>query len=82
MGGLLQTGRVHVVRCGPLPRVQESDVHGVHVGEPARHVPELRIRGRRSMSETGEAEIKAMPELNKIYQGDCLEIMRGWPEIR
>lgn len=20
------------------------------------------------------------PELNKIYQGDCLEIMRGWPD--
>lgn len=21
-----------------------------------------------------------IPELNKIYQGDCLEIMRGWPD--
>ncbi len=21
-----------------------------------------------------------MPELNRIYQGDCLEIMRGWPD--
>ena len=21
-----------------------------------------------------------MPELNKIYQGDCLSIMRGWPD--
>ena len=21
-----------------------------------------------------------MPELNKIYQGDCLEIMKGWPD--
>ena len=21
-----------------------------------------------------------MPELNKIYQGDCLDIMRGWPD--
>lgn len=25
----------------------------------------------------GEGE---MPELNRIYQGDCLEIMRGWPD--
>ena len=20
------------------------------------------------------------PELNRIYQGDCLEVMRGWPD--